>query len=678
MLACFPQRGRPRPYRVPTAFQGQPLPMAHALQGETGTMVGFDSRGHRVLAAYAPFGGGSLGMNTKMDVAELYAPVREQLKRMLPLLALIVIVGIAWMRRRLRPLGRALVRTKEQAQVSEARFIATVESIHHSFAILEAVRDEEGRIRDFCYSFVRDSNGIANNPQRHAGAQLGKIYPDTRTNSVIEYYSAVVESGEPLIREIEVGTPEIAATWVEQRIVKHGDGVAVAAVDISERKRLEAALRASERGFSMLANNSSDMIFLLSLDGIRRYVSPASLEILGWAPEYLIGTRPLDSIHPDDADRVAEAFAAMRSGTPATTLTNRIRHRDGHWVWIEAKLRLIRDADSGDALEIQGSLRDISQRVAAETRERENAAYFKAAVDSSLDAFFLYDAERDAAGEIIDFRVRHVNANGERALGMPLAQLSGQRICELLPLMLSGGFFERFVRVATSRQPLEGEFEVQMPGGKVRWMHFQLVAVGDGVAATSSDITERKRAAQRVLQLAHYDSLTGLPNRALFLERLERALSSASTRPLAMMFVDVDRFKSINDAHGHAGGDDVLREVGERLRRGLRLSDTVARLGGDEFTVILDSVESLGEAEAAASALVAAMQAPVQCAGVSVDVSVSIGGAFVSDRTIEVDALMKAADMALYEVKKSGRGAGRVIDLGAGRSESLPVLRESV
>jgi diguanylate cyclase (GGDEF)-like protein/PAS domain S-box-containing protein len=156
-------------------------------------------------------------------------------------------------------------------------------------------------------------------------------------------------------------------TVIEVRTAPFGDGGVVRTyTDISARKAAERELAASEARYRLLADNCTDMIFKLDMQFVRQYVSPASQEILGYAPEEIVGTKPDDTIHPEDVGRVRGAYQALANGLDRTSVTNRIRHRDGHWVWVEAYLRLVRDPATGLPSLIVGALRDISARKAAE------------------------------------------------------------------------------------------------------------------------------------------------------------------------------------------------------------------------------------------------------------------------------------------------------------------------
>ena len=175
------------------------------------------------------------------------------------------------------------------------------------------------------------------------------------------------------------------------------------------------------------------------------------------------------------------------------------------------------------------------------------------------------------------------------------------------------------------------------------------------------DITQRKQAEQRLAQLAQYDTLTGLPNRNLFRDRLDLAIARArrAGSSLALMFLDLDQFKDINDTLGHAAGDALLRVVGDRLRENLREVDTIARVGGDEFTVIVEALPGRGTAEAVARKIVDLFARPVRVGAQELTVTFSVGVTLLPDDADDADELLKAADIAMYRAKHEGRNTYR-------------------
>ena len=176
-----------------------------------------------------------------------------------------------------------------------------------------------------------------------------------------------------------------------------------------------------------------------------------------------------------------------------------------------------------------------------------------------------------------------------------------------------------------------------------------------------NDVTEARRDDQRMRHLALHDPLTGLPNRFLLADRIEHAMGVARREcsRMALLFIDLDHFKEVNDNHGHELGDQVLMEIGTRLRSCLRDTDTVARLGGDEFVALLENVDETARCAVIAGNLIAAVSQPMEISGRSLQVGASIGVAFFPEDGNAADELIKLADMAMYASKSDGRGGFR-------------------
>ncbi len=237
----------------------------------------------------------------------------------------------------------------------------------------------------------------------------------------------------------------------------------------------------------------------------------------------------------------------------------------------------------------------------------------------------------------------------------------------------------------------QGEVWNRRKSGEIypEWLNISSVRSPAGdithYVAIFSDITERKAAQARIEYLAHHDPLTGLPNRSLLRERLEQEIGRArrAEGKLAVLFLDLDRFKTVNDSLGHAAGDRLLRDVADRLRHCLRDSDIVCRQGGDEFIVILPDLRSANDAAQVAQQIIAALQPPIDVGTQLVHTSFSIGIALYPDDGHTGSALLKAADLAMYDAKEGGRGAFRFFtaDLNARAVERLELdgqLREAI
>jgi diguanylate cyclase (GGDEF)-like protein len=227
---------------------------------------------------------------------------------------------------------------------------------------------------------------------------------------------------------------------------------------------------------------------------------------------------------------------------------------------------------------------------------------------------------------------------------------------ELRALGTRGGDEERW----------ESEHRILTSDGAVRWVLCRGIAAGnDRIAGTIEDTTDQKLLEEQLRHDALHDTLTRLPNRTLFLDRLEHLLTIRHSRPgssLAVLFLDLDRFKVVNDSLGHLAGDELLRQVGQRLRSELRPADTVARLGGDEFSLLLEEVDSPEEVVALATRIEQAIARPFRVGGEEVFTGVSIGIAMGSGDYVSAEELLRDADTAMYMAKESGRGRHEIFD----------------
>lgn len=288
-------------------------------------------------------------------------------------------------------------------------------------------------------------------------------------------------------------------------------------------------------------------------------------------------------------------------------------------------------------------------------------ARFRAAASSSPDAFYIVEAERDAHGAILDFRLAFANENGARLAQVDMDRSAPARLSQL-PHLNDGGFLAKLRHVVDTRQPLEEE--LQLPNQPGIWLHRHAGALGDGAAVTVRDISGRKQAEEQLRNMAQRDPLTGLANRRAFLAQLGHAMAASRRLRhqalLALLYLDLDRFKEVNDTWGHDQGDRLLREVGHRIAECVRTSDMVARLGGDEFTILLQNLEGPEDAERVVSCLFDALRAPVRLDRTAVATTFSVGVAYFQGEDIEADDLLRRADKAMYEAKRAGRNDYRV------------------
>ncbi len=325
--------------------------------------------------------------------------------------------------------------------------------------------------------------------------------------------------------------------------------------------------------------------------------------------------------------------------------------------------------EMADAIEVfRQSLIDREQLRAHE--DLQNAALraselrFREVFDCVHDAIFISEA---ATGRIMD-----VNPRGCELFGYGRDELIGAT-----PEMLSAGVgsytetavMRGIVRVR-GQGPVTCEWHCKSKDGRLFWVEQSLRPANFGgqdvVLASVRDISDRREAEAQIRHMARYDGLTGLPNRGVFVEAVERAISRSRRdgRNFAVLFIDLDHFKDVNDTLGHPAGDVLLREVAERLRSAVRETDVVARFGGDEFAVLVDDMRGATDAAELGDKLLKALDAPFTIQGTQVRTGLSIGIAPYAEGSADVETLMSHADVALYRAKSEGRGTYRFFNTG--------------
>ena len=429
--------------------------------------------------------------------------------------------------------------------------------------------------------------------------------------------------------------------------------------DFRKLGQAEYSLRESRDQYQLLVATIPEVVWKTDANGNVIFVSPQVETLLGYsADEFRRKGDSLwfNSIHVDDKERVGRAFELlMKKGEPYD-IECRARRKNGEWFW--AHDRAVATRDSNGLRVATGLISDISVRKAGEESERRYRSLF----ENMLEGFAHCEMVFDDSGRPIDFVYLAVNSTFEELTG--LRNVVGRKFTEIIP----GGkdsnpeLFERYGRVALTGMPERFEIEVK---GLGMWFSISaygagkgcFVAVFDNITERKRDISERKLAEERVQFLAFYDALTGLPNRTLFQDRLTTALANARREKdkVALLFLDLDKFKDINDSLGHSVGDLLLKEVAKRLKTWGREQDTVARLGGDEFLITLTHVKDVPDVALAAERLIGAMTAGFVVQGHSLNVSCSIGISIFPGQGADGETLIKNADAAMYRAKTDGR-----------------------
>jgi diguanylate cyclase (GGDEF)-like protein/PAS domain S-box-containing protein len=363
------------------------------------------------------------------------------------------------------------------------------------------------------------------------------------------------------------------------------------------------------------------------------------------------------AVHPDDLPRVQQILQEHISGkTEFFESEHRIRNARGEWIWVRSRGKVVERDHDGNPLRIAGTARDITAGRRAE-RDRRIASEV---LRSMGEAVAVTDLE---------FRFVSVNPAFSRITGYSEEEVAGQPSSLLNSTQHSEEFYHHLRDAVTHQGHWKGEMWQRRKDGEEFLGWIELSEVRDTLGARShyvavvNDVTDKKRAEQELRYLANYDTLTGLPNRSLLAERLARAVVRARRQEtrVAVLFLDLDRFKDINDSLGHAAGDRILKAAAARLLGIVRESDTVARLGGDEFTVVVEDIAGALTAEGVAEKIIAAFAEPLEIDGRSeVTISPSIGISLYPDHGLVPTDLLKFADTAMYQAKDRGRNTYQI------------------
>jgi diguanylate cyclase (GGDEF)-like protein/PAS domain S-box-containing protein len=396
-------------------------------------------------------------------------------------------------------------------------------------------------------------------------------------------------------------------------------------------------------------------------------IDDAMTELLGWSAEEMEGHRSIEFIHRDDHALAIDNWMEMlASPGPGRRVRLRHRRRDGSWVWFEVTNHNL--LDDPDRKVVVSEIVDISDEMAAheELRAREQL------LDRLAEAIPLGLFQVDAGGEIV-----YTNDRLHEILGVKRVATWEEQMADVIepdrPRLKSA-------LTGVLRQGRDTDVEVQLRRavtGELRFCNISLRALShedgriSGAIACVADVTDGARMREELKRRATFDELTGCHNRASFMRALELNISDA--RPgaeRAVMFVDLDRFKQLNDRYGHAAGDQLLRAIGERLRETVRANDLVGRIGGDEFLVMCPDVGGPDGAMRLAGRLAEVLHEPVALTVGDVIPQVSIGVAWSNCDGVESDALVAQADSAMYRSKNQHSGEPELAS-----SSPVPVVR---
>jgi diguanylate cyclase (GGDEF)-like protein/PAS domain S-box-containing protein len=426
--------------------------------------------------------------------------------------------------------------------------------------------------------------------------------------------------------------------------------------DVQAEHDAREALAVSEEHYRLLAENSSDIVFRSTRDSRIEWISPSVAEVLGFDAGGLVGTTTSDLVHPDDRPHVLSVIRA--SGGPGFVVRGPLPDAAGGSRWIAVTVRPVfnRSAPPWPG----SAARDIEDQ--HETREAVEARRFRTAMESAPSGMAVVG---------LDQRFMEVNPALCRLLTRSEQWLLRHTVNDVMDS--ADAQVARPVRTAVMSGVIRsGAVEHQMirADGTRIWVEHSMGLLRDDAGLPAAfvcqfnDITEPREARDQLQYIATHDALTELVNRRELVSRVEGLLAMRPRTGInvAMLFIDVDELKPINDAHGHSVGDKVIVAVAQRIRDQVRANDTVARFGGDEFVVVLPSIHTVADAERVAGKIQAALEPPVFVEGLLLDVTLSIGIA-MAEPGDDPDEVLQRADYALYRAKRSGRDRTVVYDV---------------
>ncbi len=506
--------------------------------------------------------------------------------------------------------------------------------------------------------------------QEMLGRSLTMLMPERYQERHVKGIAKYLRSGKRNIRWKAVELPGLHRNGHELELElsfaefnKDGEKYFTSVIrDITERKHAEDAIKRSEERYRDLFENANDLIYTHDLNGNFTSLNRAGEVITGYSREEALGMNIGKVVAPEFLELAKTMTARKVESDRPTTYELEIIAKQGHRVTLELSTRLIVSPD-GMPIGVQGIGRDITERYRAENSLRETLSLFTTTFESTADGIVVMSLE----GDLVTCNAKFVEMWDvddhilESRDGKALVNLVASRLKD------PDGFIERLGETYSEPESTISEL-LELTDGRIFERYSQpqyLEGTAIGRVASFRDITERYTAEERLRYYALHDTLTELPNRVEFMNQLrhavERAEGNAFAR-FAVLFLDLDRFKVINDSLGHAVGDKLLVATAERLTACVRPGDIVARLGGDEFTILLNRSGDASEVAGVAERLQAKISEPFKIDNYEVFTTASIGIVVSSNVTRSAEDFLRDADAAMYRAKESGKARYEIFD----------------
>ena len=566
------------------------------------------------------------------------------------------------------------------ANPAEPRFLGAVASTIRVYDLVQAL-GSQGLL-----------NGIAVSMADHGSVRAGAA--DTTVRPLLEQSSAALPDAEPFVRDMLVHDRRWRLTFYPTRSFLSPSearlpvlaGLAGALVSLllastvgllvrqrtlalARAQASEQAQRESEERFAALFNQASVGVALLdTATGRFLRVNQRYGEIVGYAPEEMLAMDARRLIHPDDLRADLQQLDRLKRGeVPEYRLERRYLHKNGGVVWVDLTVSPMWVPGAAPDRHI-AVVQDITERKRMEETLRRNEQRLRSILERLPMGLCLVQAD----GRISFRNERYVQVCGYTEAEVPDVDTWWQRAYpdETERAAVRAAWRQAAQRAAENNGVIAmAEYTILCGDGVRRPIEVSGVVLEGGHLVTMEDLSLRKAAEEEINYLAYYDPLTRLPNRRLLMDRLQQALATSARhhRSGALLLLDLDNFKTLNETRGHDAGDNLLRQVAHRLRGCVHEDDTVARQGGDEFVVVLEDLadspeEAAARSEEVGQRILAALREPYELHGAAHHSSLSMGITIFSGMRETVDELLRRADMALYQAKDAGRDTLRFYD----------------
>jgi len=549
--------------------------------------------------------------------------------------------------------------SEETLAKSEERYRTIMDETHDDYFEVDLAGN---------YTFVNDAfcRSVGYTTEELIGMNFKVTNPSDDAKKIYEAFHQVYLTGKPtkaitfkfIRKDGSFGVGELSAFSIRN---ENGEIIGFRGIshDVSERVRIEEALRQSEDKYRTVLEGIEESYYEVNLDGNYTFFNNALCRQLSYSREELMGMNYRVYTPIENVKKVFQAFNQVyRTGEPLKLFDMEQIRKDGTRIVADPSVFPLRN-EKGEIIGFRGVSRDVTERIRMEEALRQSEERYRNILAEIEEGYY----EVDLAGNI-----KFVNRASCRQFGYSEEELIGTNYRAYVSKEDIKGVFKAWNKVYRTGKPLQSyPFATVRKDGTQMFVENSVSPLRDkegkiiGFRAVSRDVTEHKQFEQKLADMATHDSLTGLPNRTLLSDRLTMglALSRRTDNRLAVLMLDLDKFKAINDTMGHGVGDQLLKAVAERLTSVSRKSDTIARIGGDEFVLVLPQVSQPANASRLAQRILDVFREPLVFDGHQLNITTSIGIAVYPEDGKDIEILLKNADTAMYRAKEQGRDAYR-------------------